>query len=176
MRRSRILRTRPAAQRVLAAAVVSTVLLFPAGADGAAPGTRRSAWTTAWANHELQLHFDATIVACLPLGRAVVVDGARKFREFVCGLVLADGSRYSIRLQPVSRTTWTVESMKRLGSRPAADGGLGSPANRPPKKKATNSHADAPPTTASETTTDTTAQPAAPGGANSGGKGNSKKG
>jgi hypothetical protein len=178
MRRWRILQTNHAGGRVLAAAAISTMLLWHAGTGGAAPGTRQMAWTKAWAEHELRLRFDATTVACLPLGPAVVVNGARQFKEFVCGLVLVDGSRYSIRLHPVTRTAWSIESMKRLGGNPAPHGGRRPPTNQPPKKTPTNAQTTAVATattetaaaTTTDTTTDTATQPAAHGGAHSGGK------
>jgi hypothetical protein len=182
MRRWRILQTQLAGERALAAAAISTMLLCPASPGAAAPGTRQIAWTKAWAEHELRLHFDATTVACLPLGRAVVVNGTRQYKEFVCGLVLVDGSRYSIRLHPVSRTAWTIESMKRLGGNPAPHGRRRPPTNQPPKETPTNPYTTAGAATTTDTatvattdtTTNTTKPPAAPDGGHPGGKDNAK--
>src|SRR5262249_45712167 len=75
-------------------------------------------WTKTWAENRLRLHYDATTVACLPLGAATRTGGTSSFKEFVCGLVLADGSRLTIYLKPRSRTAWTTVSLKRLGPGP----------------------------------------------------------
>jgi hypothetical protein len=174
----RISRAKHAGAQMLAAAAIGAMPLCAAGPAAAAPGTRQTAWTKTWAERELQLHFDATTVVCLPLGRAVVVDGSRQYTQFVCGVVLVDGTRYSIRLHPISRTTWTIEGMNRLGGSPAPPGSRRPPPNQPAKKTPTNPHTATGATTTTETatdkTTDTTTQPAAPGGAHSGGKGNAK--
>jgi hypothetical protein len=103
-------------RRVLVAVSAAAVVLLPP-ASGAAAGPTVS-WTKTWAEDRLRLHFDATTVACLPLGAARRASGTSSFREFVCGLVLADGSRLTIHLKPRSRTAWTTVSLKRLGPSP----------------------------------------------------------
>jgi hypothetical protein len=104
---------RGALGRGLAAAGVVAAALQPAPARAAAPAT--AAWTKTWAEQQLRSHYDATTVACLPLGAARRANGSTTFSEFVCGLVLADGTRLSIHLKPRSRTAWTTVSLKRLG-------------------------------------------------------------
>ena len=106
----------------------AVAVLLPPGSPAAAPPT--AAWTKTWAERELRLHFDATTVACLPLGAAARSNGANAFKDFVCGLVLADGSRLTIHLKPLTRTTWTTLSLKRLGPPPQNEkngGGQGGP-------------------------------------------------
>jgi uncharacterized membrane protein YgcG len=104
---------------VSAAAVV---LLPPASGAAARPFV---GWTKTWAEDRLRLHFDATTVACLPLGAATRANGTSSFKEFVCGLVLADGARLTIHLRPRSRTTWTTVSMKVLGPNPGKKKNVG---------------------------------------------------
>jgi hypothetical protein len=128
MRERMELRGGLAVGRALVAAGAAAVMLSSPGARAAAPPP--VAWTKTWAERQLRLHFDATTVACLPLGSATHANGSNSFKEFVCGLVLADGTRLSIHLKPRSRTTWTTLSMKRLGPSPETKhgGGGGSPA------------------------------------------------
>jgi hypothetical protein len=104
---------------------VAAAALQPApAAHAVAPAS--AAWTKTWAEQQLRSHFEATTVACLPLGAATRANGSNAFREFVCGLVLADGSRVSIHLKPRSRTAWTTVSLKRLGP------GKGKQSGQPP--------------------------------------------
>jgi hypothetical protein len=101
---------------VLVAVSAAAVVLLPAAAGAAARPT--VGWTKTWAEDRLRLRFDATTVACLPLGAATRANGTSSFKEFVCGLVLADGARLTIHLRPTSRTTWTTVSLKRLAPTP----------------------------------------------------------
>jgi uncharacterized membrane protein YgcG len=112
MRERTELRGGLAVRRGLAAVSAAVVVLLPPGSPAAArPAVT---WTKTWAEHQLRLSFDATTVACLPLGSATRTNGASSFKEFVCGLVLADGTRVTIHLKPKTRTTWTTLNMKRL--------------------------------------------------------------
>jgi hypothetical protein len=104
---------------------VAAVALFPSGSRAASPAS--VAWTRTWTERQLRLHFDATTVACLPLGAAARANGSSAYREFVCGLVLADGTRLTIHLKPRTRTAWTTVSMKRLGPIPDKKGSGGGP-------------------------------------------------
>lgn len=129
MRERTELRGGLAVERGLVAAVAAAVVLLPSVSRAAAPAT--VAWTKAWAERQLRLHFDATTVACLPLGTATRANGSSAFKNFVCGLVLADGTRLTIHLKPRTRTAWTTVSMNRLGPSPKTkNGGGGGP---PPK-------------------------------------------
>ena len=83
------------------------------GSSAAAPVG--SAWSKAWAEHQLRKHFHADSVVCLPLGPAVPQNGSRAFKEFVCVLVISDGSRYTIHLKPRSRSAWTTLSIEHGG-------------------------------------------------------------
>jgi hypothetical protein len=113
--------------RGLVAAGAAAVMLFPSGSRAAAPAS--VAWTKTWAERQLRIHFDATTVACLPLGTATHAKGSSAFKEFVCGLVLSDGTRVTIHLRPRTRTAWTTVSMKRLPPSPdkKGRGGGGAP-------------------------------------------------
>jgi len=110
-------------ERGLVAAIAAAVVLLPSVSSAAAPPS--VAWTKAWAERQLRIHFDATTVACLPLGTATRANRSSTFKEFVCGLVLGDGTRLTIRIEPRTRTAWTTVGMKRLGPspKPKADGG-----------------------------------------------------
>src|SRR5689334_9954868 len=116
MRERTELRGGLAGRRGLVAASAALVGLLAPGSPAAAQST--IAWTKTWAERELRLHFDATTVACLPLGSATRANGSSAFKEFVCGLVLADGSRLTIHLKPLTRTTWKTLSLTRLGPTP----------------------------------------------------------
>ena len=113
--------------RGLAAASAAAMLLVPsvsrAQPRAAAPSS--AGWTKAWAERQLRIHFDATTVACLPLGGATRAAGASTFKEFVCGLVLVDGTRLTLHLKPRTRTAWTTVSLKRLGPSPEKKNGGG---------------------------------------------------
>jgi len=112
-----------AVRRGLVAASAAVVVLLPPGSPAAArPAVT---WTRAWAEHRLRLYFDATTVACLPLGSGTRTSGASSFKDFVCGLVLADGTRVTIHLKPRTRTTWTTVSMKRVPPSPEQEKGAG---------------------------------------------------
>jgi uncharacterized membrane protein YgcG len=119
-----------AVRRGLVAASAAVVVLLPLGSPAAArPAV---AWTKTWAEHQLRVYFDATTVACLPLGSATRTSGGSSFKDFVCGLVLTDGTRVTIHLKPKTRTTWTTVSMKRLPPTPVQQkdgGGNGSGGN-----------------------------------------------
>jgi hypothetical protein len=126
MRERTELRGGLAVGRGLVAAGAAAVALFPSGSRAAAPPS--VAWTKTWAERQLRLHFDATTVACLPLGTATHANGSSSFKEFVCGLVLPDGTRMTIHLRPRSRTAWTTVSVKRLPPSPVKKGsGAGAP-------------------------------------------------
>ena len=101
-----------AVRRGLVTASAAVAVLLPPGSPAAArpPVT----WTKAWAERQLGLYYDATTVACLPLGSAPHTSGPGSFKEFVCGLVLADGTRVTIHLKPKTRTAWTTLNMKRF--------------------------------------------------------------
>jgi hypothetical protein len=103
-------------RRLLVAVSAAAVMLLPPASGAAARPT--VGWTKTWAEDRLRLHYDATTVACLPLGAAKRANGTSSFKEFVCGLVLADGSRLTIHLRPRSRTAWTTVSLKLLGPSP----------------------------------------------------------
>src|SRR5262249_21997465 len=105
-----------AVRRGLVAASAAVAMLLPPGSHAAARPS--VTWTKPWAEHQLRLYFEATTVACLPLGSSMRANGSSSFKEFVCGLVLADGSRLTIHLRPKTRTTWTTVSMKRLEPSP----------------------------------------------------------
>jgi len=123
MREPTKLRGGLAARRGLVAASAAVVVLLPFGSPAAArPAVT---WTKAWAEHQLRLSFGATTVACLPLGSATRTNGASSFKEFVCGLVLADGTRVTIHLKPKTRTTYTTLNMKRLPPSPGQTSGGG---------------------------------------------------
>jgi hypothetical protein len=114
-------------RRGLVAASAAVVVLLPFGSPAAArPAVT---WSKAWAEHQLRVYFDATTVACLPLGSATRTSGSSSFKEFVCGLVLADGTRVTIHLKPKTRTTWTTLSMKRLPPSPEQKKGGGGNGN-----------------------------------------------
>ena len=106
--------------RGLVAAGAAAVVLFPLGSQAAAPSA--VAWTKTWAERQLRIHFEATTVACLPLGSATRTNGPSAFKDFVCGLVLADGTRLTIHLRPRTRTAWSTVSVKRLPPKPTPDG------------------------------------------------------
>jgi hypothetical protein len=103
-------------RRVLAAAVAGAAALALAAVLPAA-GARRPAWPKAWAEQLVQRSFAAVTAVCLPLGPAIREHGENAFREFVCSLVTADGTLYTIRLRPLTHTTWRTISLKR--DRPA---------------------------------------------------------
>ena len=105
MRHNARLRKALAWKRGRSAAAVAAALLFVVGpAAAAAP----PAWTKAWSEQQLREHFAAVRAVCLPLGPATRQNGANAFKEFVCELVLRDGSHYTIHLKPRTRTTWTT--------------------------------------------------------------------
>jgi len=94
-----------ASKRGLAAALVSAGVL----AVGVSPAQAgRPAWSKAWAEQLLRKSFAAVSAVCLPLGPAVRQKGENAFREFVCVVVTADGSRYTVHLKPRSHTAWTT--------------------------------------------------------------------
>jgi len=124
------LRKRPVSRRVLGLAVVTAAAL--AGPVLPAAGAPRSAWTKAWTEERVRRSYAAVTAVCLPLGPAIREDGANTFREFVCTLATADGTRYTIRLQPRTHTTWKTISLKRSG--PARSGG------KPPKTHLPHGH------------------------------------
>ena len=118
-------------------------MLLPFGSPAAArPAVT---WTKAWAEHQLRLYFDATTVACLPLGSTSRTSGASSFKEFVCGLVLADGTRVTIHLKPKTRTTWTTVSMKRLPPGPEQQKGGGGNAGGGSGNDGSNANANSSP-------------------------------
>jgi len=139
MREQTELRGGLAVRRGLVAASAAVAVLLPPGSPAAArPAVT---WTKAWAEHQLRLYFDATTVACLPLGSATRTSGSSSFKEFVCGLVLADGTRVTIHLKPKTRTGWTTVNIKRLPPSPdqkqggggnGRGGGNGNGAGGPP--------------------------------------------
>ena len=118
------LRRGPVSRRALGAAAAATGALALAAVLPAA-GARRPAWPKAWAEQLVQRSFAAVTAVCLPLGPAIREDGKNAFREFVCSLVTADGTRYTIRLRPLTHTTWTTSSLER--DRPARTHGGASP-------------------------------------------------
>lgn|SRR5690349_18070319 len=126
------LRKSPVSRRALATAAAAVGALAPAAVLPAA-GAPRPAWPKAWAEQLLRKSYAAVTAVCLPIGPAIRQDGANAFREFVCTLVTADGTRYTIRLQPRTETTWKTISVKR--SRPAPTGG-----DRPPKTHPQHGH------------------------------------
>src|SRR5262249_57523850 len=88
MREQTELRGGLAVRRGLVAASAAVAVLLPPGSPAAArPAVT---WTKAWAEHRLRLYFDATTVACLPLGAATRTSGSSSFKEFVCSLILPD--------------------------------------------------------------------------------------
>ena len=130
MRERTELRGGLAVERGLVAVVAAAVVLLPSVARAAAPAT--VAWTKAWAERQLRINFDATTVACLPLGTATRANGSSAFKNFVCVLVLADGTRLTIHLKPRTRTAWTTVSMNRLGPSPKTKNGGGGGGPPPP--------------------------------------------
>jgi hypothetical protein len=119
------LRKRPVSRRVLGAAAVTAAAALACPALAAA-GAPRSAWTKAWTEELVRRSYDAVTAVCLPLGPPVRRHGENAFRAFVCSLVTADGSRYTIHLEPRTQTTWKTISVER--DRPASPGG-----GKPPK-------------------------------------------
>jgi len=119
------LRNRPVSRRVLGAAAVTaaTALACPALAAGGHP---RTAWTKAWTEEIVRRSYAAVTAVCLPLGPPIRRHGENAFRAFVCSLVTADGTRYTIHLEPRTHSTWKTISVKR--DRPATLGG-----GQPPK-------------------------------------------
>jgi len=115
------LRAGPASRRALVAAAGSAGALAFAAVLPAA-GARGEAWPKAWAEQLVRKSFAAVTAVCLPLGPAIREDGANAFREFVCSLVTADGSRYTIRLRPRTHTTWKTVSLNRDRPAPAPGG------------------------------------------------------
>src|SRR5262249_62168288 len=94
-----------AVRRGLVAASAAVAVLLPPGSPAAArPAVT---WTKPWAEHQLRLYFEATTVACLPLGSSPRGNGSSSFKEFVCGLVLAHRSPPTIHLNPKTRPTRT---------------------------------------------------------------------
>jgi hypothetical protein len=105
------LRKALAAKRGHAAAAAGAVALalaaLPAAADAGA------AWSKDWAEHQLRKHFRAGAAVCLPIGKASKQDGSSVFHEFVCVVVMRDGTRFSIHLKPRSRVAWTTVGIER---------------------------------------------------------------
>ena len=118
------LREGPVSRRALAAAAAAGTLALVAALP--AVGAPRPAWPKSWAEQLLRKSYAAVTAVCLPLGPAIRQDGVNAFREFVCTLVTADGTRYTIRLQPRTHTTWRTISLKRNPPAPAGGG-------KPPK-------------------------------------------
>jgi hypothetical protein len=119
------LRKGPVSRRALTAAAAGAGALALAAVLPAA-GAPRQAWPKAWAEQLLRKSYDAVTVICLPLGPAIRQQGENAFREFVCSLATVDGTRYTIRLQPRTHTTWKTISLKRDRVPP-------SPGGKPPK-------------------------------------------
>jgi Flp pilus assembly protein TadG len=115
------LRTYLASRRgVTAAAAAAAALLIAQGSTADASG---AAWTKAWAEHEVREHFGAVTAVCLPLGKASHDHGSKTFAQFVCAFATGDGTRYTIRLKPRTRTTWTTLSFKKAGKPAPKTGG-----------------------------------------------------
>ena len=123
MRHKADLRGRLASGRGLGAAVVAALGAFAPVALAESETPPGPAWTLAWAELQVRSQFEATSVACVPFGRAVKVNGTSAFREFLCGLVLTDGTRVTIRLKPRSRTAWKTLSQDRVDPSPDKPGG-----------------------------------------------------
>ncbi len=105
------------ARRGHAAAVAGAAVLAltaSAAAGGAGPE-----WTKDWATSQVRKHFGADKAVCLPIGPATRRHGSATFREFVCVVVVPDGTRYTIHLKPRSRVAWKTPSIEREHPGPA---------------------------------------------------------